>query len=100
MSALLTLQEVKHFLRVDNDEDDALLSSLIKTAQVLTEDIIRCTLENYQVVPEPIKQAMLILIATLYEDRQVKSDPKSGLSLGVTLDTVRKMLFSYRKDSF
>ena len=100
MSALLTLQEVKHFLRVDNDEDDALLSSLIKTAQVLTEDIIRCKLENYQVVPEPIKQAMLILIATLYEDRQVKSDQKSGLSLGVTLDTVRKMLFSYRKDSF
>lgn len=100
MSALLTLQEVKHFLRVDNDEDDALLSSLIKTAQVLTEDIIRCKLENYHVVPEPIKQAMLILIATLYEDRQVKSDQKSGLSLGVTLDTVRKMLFSYRKDSF
>lgn len=100
MSALLTLQEVKHFLRVDNDEDDALLSSLIKTAQVLTEDIIRCKLENYHVVPEPIKQAMLILIATLYEDRQVKSDPKSGLLLGVTLDTVRKMLFSYRKDSF
>ena len=38
---MLTLQETKVFLRVDGDEDDTLISSLIITAQVLTEDILR-----------------------------------------------------------
>ena len=96
----MTLSEVKNFLRVDDEEDNALMSSLIITAQILTEDIIRCKLEDFTVVPEPINQAMLILIGTLYEERQVKSDPKSGLSLDATLDLVKKMLFSYRKERF
>jgi hypothetical protein len=96
----MTLSEVKNFLRVDDEEDNALISSLIITAQILTEDIIRCKLEDFSVVPEPINQAMLILIGTLYEERQVKSDPKSGISLDATLDLVKKMLFSYRKERF
>ena len=36
---MLTLQEAKEFLRVDGDEEDALISSLILTAKDLTEDL-------------------------------------------------------------
>ena len=43
---MLTLQETKVFLRVDGDEDDTLISSLIITAQVLTEDILRRPLSD------------------------------------------------------
>ena len=55
MSALLTLQEVKNFLRIDCDEDDALLSSLIITSRILVEDIIRSPIIEIETLPEPIK---------------------------------------------
>ena len=100
MSALLTLQEVKNFLRIDCDEDDALLSSLIITSRILVEDIIRSPIIEIETLPEPIKQAMLILIATLYEERQVSNNQKEGLSIIDTLDLVRKLLFAYRMEKF
>ena len=87
-------------LRVDDEEDDALITSLIITAKVLIEDIIRDTIDTYDNVPEPIKQAALILVGTLYEERQVSKNDKEGLSLKDTLDLVRRMLFAYRKDKF
>lgn len=96
---MLTLQETKDFLRVDVDEEDNLISSLIITAQVLTEDIIRRPLSEYEETPEPIHQAMLILVGTLYEERQISKD-KSGVDINETLDLVRKMLFAYRRAKF
>lgn len=97
---MLTLSETKNFLRVDDEEDDALITSLIITSKVLIEDIIRDTIDTYDNVPEPIKQAALIIVGTLYEERQVSKDNKEGLSLKDTLDIVRRMLFAYRKDKF
>ena len=96
---MLTLQETKVFLRVDGDEDDTLISSLIITAQVLTEDILRRALSEFGELPDPIKQAMLIIIGTLYEERQVSKD-KAGVDIKETLDLVRQMLFGYRRSKF
>ena len=97
---MLTLKEAKDFLRVDDDSEDALIASLITTAKVLTEDILREELDLESDLPEPITQAMLIIVATLYEERQVSKDKKDGLTINETLDTVRRMLFSYRKECF
>ena len=97
---MLTLKEAKDFLRVDDDSEDALIASLITTAKVLTEDILREELDLESDLPEPITQAMLIIVATLFEERQVSKDKKDGLSIEETLDTVRRMLFSYRKECF
>ena len=94
---MLTLQETKEFLRVDGDEEDALISSLILTAKDLTEDVMRRKLTDFDELPETVRQAMLILVATLYEERQV-SKGKTGVS--DTLDLVRRMLFAYRKGAF
>lgn len=96
---MLTLQETKEFLRVDGDEEDALISSLIMTAKDLTEDVIRRKLSDFDELPETVRQAMLILVATLYEERQV-SKGKTGVSVADTLDLVRRMLFAYRKGAF
>lgn len=100
MGVLLTLNETKHYLRVDNDEDDALIFSLIITSRILTEEIIRCNLDEFEMLPDLIKQAMLIIIGTLYEERQVEKNDKEGLALDATLDLVKKMLFMYRKEKF
>lgn len=96
---MLTLQETKDFLRLDGDDEDALVSSLIVTAKELTEDVLRRPLLDFREVPDTVHQAMLILVGTLYEERQVAKD-KSGVDIKETLDLVRRMLFAYRKARF
>ena len=96
---MLTLQEAKEFLRVGGDEKEALGASLLVTAKDLTEDVMRRKLSDFEEMPEPVRQAMLILVATLYEERQV-SKGKTGVSVADTLDLVRRMLFAYRRGAF
>lgn len=96
---MLTLQETKEFLRIDGDDEDTLISSLIVTAKDLTEDVMRRKLSDFEELPETVRQAMLILVATLYEERQV-SKGKMGVSVADTLDLIRRMLFAYRKGAF
>ena len=96
---MLTLQETKEFLRLDGDDEDALVSSLIVTAKELVEDTLRYRLTEFEEIPETVHQAMLIVVGTLYEERQVAKD-KSGVDIKETLDLVRRMLFAYRKEAF
>lgn len=95
----MTLQETKDFLRLDGDDEDALVSSLILTAKELIEEVLRRKLTEFKEVPETVHQAMLIVVGTLYEERQVAKD-KSGVDIKETLDLVRRMLFAYRRDAF
>lgn len=96
---MLTLQETKDFLRLDGDDEDALVSSLILTAKELIEEVLRRKLNEFKEVPETVHQAMLIVVGTLYEERQVAKD-KSGVDIKETLDLVRRMLFAYRREAF
>ena len=96
---VISLQETKDFLRVDGEDEDALISSLIITAQELVEEVLRRKLSDFQEVPETVRQAMLIVTATLFEERQVAKG-KSGVDISETLDLVRRMLFAYRKEAF
>ena len=96
---MLTLQETKEFLRLDGDDEDALVSSLIVTAKELVEETLRYKLMEFEEIPETVHQAMLIVVGTLYEERQIAKD-KSGVDIKETLDLVRRMLFAYRKEAF
>ena len=96
---MVSLREAKEFLRVDDDSEDVLISSLIMTAKDLVEQIIRKRFTDFDDIPETISQAMLIVIATLYEERQVGKD-KEGIGMTDVLDLVRRMLFAYREEKF
>lgn len=96
---MLTLKETKEFLRIDSDEEDVLLSKLIMTAKELVEGVVRKPIIDFEEIPTTIRQAMLIIVATLYEERQI-SKSKTGLCVTETLDLVRRMLFAYREDKF
>lgn len=96
---MITLQEAKEFLRIDGDDEENLIASLIVSAQELTEDILRRPLVELEPLPETIRQAMLIVVATLYEERQVSKD-KSGIDIAETIELVKRMLFAYRKERF
>ena len=96
---MITLQEAKEFLRVDGDDEENLIASLIVAAQELTEDVLLRPLAELEPLPETVRQAMLIVVATLYEERQISKD-KTGIDISETLDLVRRMLFAYRKERF
>ena len=96
---MITLQEAKEFLRVDGDDEENLIASLIVAARELTEDVLRRPLAEIEPFPETVRQAMLIVVATLYEERQISKD-KTGIDISETLDLVRRMLFAYRKERF
>ena len=65
----------------------------------LVEETLRYKLTEFEEIPETVHQAMLIVVGTLYEERQIAKD-KSGVDIKETLDLVRRMLFAYRREAF
>lgn len=92
---MLTLDEVKQYLRVDSSEEDTLIEGLIKTADSLVRDVGRTDPDGD--VPETSKAVMmaaeLYTVAYLYEHRE-EADHK-GLVL-----TLRALLFGIREEKF
>ena len=94
----MELDEVKLYLRIDNDEEDSLIISLQKTATELVEGVLRRKLAEFNPVPETIKQAILYVVATLYESRQI--DKSYGLQINDLTNFIKRILFEYRDERF
>jgi len=71
---LITVAEAKEYLRIDGEEEDTLLASLISVATAHCEDYLQTAL-SYE-LPLPVKQAILILVAHFYEQRIGEAIPK------------------------
>lgn len=94
---LLSLEEVKHYLRVDGDEENALITSFIETSQEICEEILRYPISEFEKVPLLVRQAMLYCIANMYENREV-SNGNSGIE--ETINVMKTILSTYRKKSW
>lgn len=90
---VISLDEVKVYLRVDGDSEDALITSFICTAQEMCEGILRYPLDDLEVVPESIKQAICYGVACFYEQRE-KIDTSD------VLDVMKRLLFAHRKEEW
>ena len=90
---MLPLEEVKLYLRVDGEEEDELIASFLLTAKELCEGVLRYSLEDFEELPETVKQALLYAVAALYEQRE-------GAQIKDTLDVLKRLLFAYRKESW
>ena len=87
---VVTLEEMKTYLRIDFPDDDALLESIIATAEKLCADILRTdSLDR----AESTKVAVMYAVAYLYEHRE-EADHQA-----LTL-TLRALLFGGRKEAF
>lgn len=69
---MLTLNEVKQYLRLDTNAEDEYLNILIILACEMCENYTRCSLPS--VLPESYKQAMLLCIGYFFEQRQGTKD--------------------------
>ena len=87
---MVTLQEVKQYLRVDFEDDDPLLLSLISTAKQLVMDVGRMDEERFSENEDVLRTAMLYTVSYLYENRNTADFSKLTL-------TLRAMLFAQRE---
>ena len=86
---MVTLQEVKQYLRIDFEDDDTLLLSLISTAKQLVMDVGRMDEERFSENEDVVRTAMLYTVSYLYENRNTADFSKLTL-------TLRAMLFAQR----
>ena len=87
---MVTLQEVKQYLRIDFEDDDTLLLSLISTAKQLVMDVGRMDEERFSENEDVVRTAMLYTVSYLYENRNTADFSKLTLML-------RAMLFAQRE---
>ncbi len=90
---VVTLNEMKNYLRVDYDEDDALIENIIGASERLCMDVARMDDEGEFAKVENARIAVLYAAAYLYEHRE-EADHRA-----LTL-TLRALLFGARKEAF
>ena len=65
---ILSLDEVKTHLRIQHDEENDYLETLIAQAQAAAEDYTR--VEFSDDAPEPVRLAVLLMVGHYYENRE------------------------------
>ena len=85
---IVTLEEMKQYLRVDYEDDDQLIASFITTAEQLCRDE-----EDDFSNDEKVKTAVMYTVAYFYEHREEADHHDLIL-------TLRSLLFGSRKEAF
>ena len=89
----VSVKEVKTFLRVDHNEDDALIRSYIYAAESLCLDVMRTDDRTKLKSEKNAKVAILYAVAYFYEHREEADYKALTLSL-------RALLFGSRREEF
>ena len=66
---IVTVDEAKAHLRIEDDDEDVYLESLITRAQAVAEDFCRVPFSDD--APEPVRLAVLLFVSFYYENRDV-----------------------------
>lgn len=90
---LVTLEEMKGYLRVDYDEDDALIENMIGAAEKVCMDVARMDDMGEFARVENAKVSVMYAAAYLYEHREEADHHALAL-------TLRALLFGSRKEAF
>ena len=90
---MVTLEEMKNYLRVDYGDDDALIEGMISAAVKQCMDILRTDSEDDLAAAPNGKIAVMFTAAYLYEHRE-EADHHA-----LTM-TLRSLLFAIREGAF
>lgn len=100
--ALISLEEAKSYLRVDTEDEDAMIDILLRSAERLCVDVARLTDEQWNDINsradsfelesarETMRSAVLYALAYLFEHREEADHHELTL-------TLRSLLFSLRE---
>lgn len=90
---MITLEEAKSYLRVDFDDEDEMIESLIQSSIKHSMDVARVDSEEELSKNQNGKIAVLYMTAYLYEHREEANYSELNL-------TLRALLFGMRKAEF
>ena len=90
---MITLEEAKSYLRVDFDDEDEMINSLIQSSIKHSMDVARVDSKEELSKNPNGKIAVLYMIAYLYEHREEADYSELNL-------TLRALLFGMRKAEF
>lgn len=90
---MITLEEAKSYLRVDFDDEDEMINSLIQSSIKHSMDVARVDSEEDLSKNPNGKIAVLYMTAYLYEHREEADYSELNL-------TLRSLLFGMRKAEF
>ena len=87
---IVTVDEVKTHLRIEDDDEDMYLESLIAQAQAVAEDFCRTQFSG--AAPEPVRLAVLLFVSHYYENR----DNPDRAVYGTMRIAFENLLYPYR----
>lgn len=90
---MVSLEEMKSYLRVDYADDDALIEEMILAAEKQCMDILRTDSTEDLVSAQNGRIAVMYTVAYLYEHREEADHHALNL-------TLRSLLFGSRKEGF
>lgn len=90
---VVTLEEMKQYLRVDYEDDDQLITNFITSAEQLCRDVLRAEEEDDLSADGKVKTAVMYTVAYFYEHREEADHHDLIL-------TLRSLLFGSRKEAF
>ena len=85
-----SVAELKTHLRIQHDEEDGLLESLLKQAQAAANDFCRTDFDED--APEPVRLAILLMAAHFYEHR----DSSDKAAYSTMLSAFHALLYPHR----
>lgn len=89
---VVSLEEMKQYLRVDFDDDDGFITNALHSAESLCVDIARLSAEEFSET-QTAKIAVMYAVAYLYEHREDADHHALTLSLRSLLEGVRRSKF-------
>ncbi|MEA4896891.1 MAG: head-tail connector protein [Christensenellaceae bacterium] len=87
---VVTVADFKAHLRIQYDDEDGYLESLIRQAQAAAEDFCRVTFDD--AAPEPVRLSVLLMASHYYENRD---NPDKQVYLAMRL-AFENLLYPYR----
>nr|DAE90591.1 MAG TPA: head tail connector [Caudoviricetes sp.] len=90
---IISLEEMKNYLRIDFDDDDALLENLILSSERLCMDIARIKSRSVFEKKDTAKIAVMYAVAYQYEHRENCDHHALTMSLRSLLSGIRKVGF-------
>ena len=96
---ILTVEEVKTHLRIEEDDENAYIEGLIKQALAAAEDFCRVSFDPYvdgdgqeTDAPEPVRLAVLLMVSHYFENR----DNSDRAVYGTMRIAFENLLYPYR----
>lgn len=87
---IVTVNEVKTHLRIQHDEENEYLETLIAQAQASAEDYCRVIFSDH--APEPVRLAVLLMVGHYYENRE----PSDNITYATMRSAFQNLLYPYR----